>query len=571
MKLTGDTARRVAVSPDTGRVISRVMFLATLLLVGLPIVYLGYGTFMSGSPGAQGAHLTLDNYVQTYANPAVYQRLWNTVILSFTVAALALVLGSVLAWIIARTNAPGAKALAPLFIVPMMISSLVSCLAWIALAAPNAGLINTLIVGLTGVRRVLDVYSFAGMVWVLVLHYAAFAFVSVYGALRSIDADLEEASYVMGVGPVRTALTMTLPLVTPTMASTFLLIFVFTSENFAVPLVLGTTSGYQTLMSQVYLAIAETPSEPGLAAAAGTMLLLIAVAGTAWQLRIMANAKKYVTVGGKGGRRRLTDLGPWKYVATAFVIFYFLLAVVVPYLSLVVGSLMRFVTSRITPNIWTFANYERMQEGSLLHLISNSLILSLGGGALAVAFYFFLSYLMSTSKTPLARATEYASIMPSVIPAIVLAIGILWAYISLPLPFYGTLGILFIALLTRYLGLGVRQSRSALVQISSELVDASRVAGHGPFSTFRNIVAPVLRPAVLSIWTLIFVHFFLDVGITVVLYTPQTMTIPVFLWSQLNSGQVTMAFAFAVLESTIVFTVLFVADRLFGTVRASIN
>lgn len=550
---------------------SWLMFGLTLVLVAMPILYLLYGTLVSDDGGKEGAYFTLENYREVYTGSVFLSRFWNTIVLSATVALLSVGLGAIFAWIVSRTNAPGVRAATPFLVIPIMMSSLVSSLAWIALAAPNAGFLNILIVNITGVRRVLDIYSFSGMVWVLVLNYAAFAFIAIHGALKSIDADLEEASYILGISPLRTALTMTLPLVFPTLASTFLLVFVFVSENFAVPLALGTSSGYETLMSQIYNAVADTPAKPGLAATAGTLLLLIALVGTFWQRRIMSNAKRYVTVGGKGGRQRLTDLGRWKYVASAVIFGYLFISVILPYCALIMASLMRFVTPRISMNIWTLGNYEKMLDPSFLHMIKNSFMLSVVGGVIAVAFYFFLAYLLSTSRSKLAKVTEYAAIVPTVTPSIVLAIGFLWAYVSLPLPLYGTVWLIFIALLTRSIGLGVRQSRSAILQISSDLVDASRVSGSGPVKTFKDIVLPALKPAVMSIWTVVFVQFFLDVGLTVVLYTPSSMTVPIYLWTKMNGGQVTEAFAVAVLEATIIFIVLFAADRLFGTVRASIN
>ncbi|MEI4488621.1 iron ABC transporter permease [Frigidibacter sp. MR17.14] len=550
------------------RMTTWAMFGSTLLMVALPMFYLLYGSFVQDG----GEHaFTLGNYAEVYGGEVFLSRFWNTVVLSATVAVLAILLGSLLAWVVARTNAPGVRKAAPLLIVPIMMSNLVTCLAWIALAAPNAGLLNVLIFNLTGIRRVLDIYSFTGMVWVLVLNYAAFAFVSVLGALRSIDADLEEASYLLGVNPVKTAFSMTLPLVFPTLASTFLLVFVFVAENFAVPLVLGTPSGYETLMSQIYYAVADTPAKPGLAAAAGTMLLLIALVGTLWQRRIMANAKRYVTMGGKGGRRKTTDLGRWRYLASAVVFGYLFFSVVLPYCALVTASLMRFVTSRLTWELWTLDNYRKLSDGTFLHLLTNSFLVAVVGGVVAVAFYFVLSYLLSTSQTRFARLTEYAAIMPTVTPSILLAIGFLWAFVALPLPLYGTLGLIFIALVVRSLGLGVRQSRSALLQVSTDLVDAARIGGAGPLKAFRDIVAPALKAPLMSIWTLIFVQFFLDVGLSVVLYSPNSMTIPVYLWTKMNGGEVTGAFAIAVLECTIIFAVLFVAERLFGTVRASLN
>ncbi|OBZ93441.1 hypothetical protein ADU59_21545 [Pararhizobium polonicum] len=550
---------------------SWLMFGLTLVLVAMPILYLLYGTLVSDDGGKEGAHFTLENYKEVYTGSVFLSRFWNTILLSATVALLSVVLGAIFAWIVSRTNAPGVRAATPFLVIPIMMSSLVSSLAWIALAAPNAGFLNLLISNITGIRRILDIYSFTGMVWVLVLNYAAFAFIAIHGALKSIDADLEEASYILGISPLRTAFTMTLPLVLPTLASTFLLVFVFVSENFAVPLALGTSSGYETLMSQIYNAVADTPAKPGLAATAGTLLLLIALIGTFWQRRIMSNAKRYVTVGGKGGRQRLTDLGRWKYVASAVIFGYLFISVILPYCALIMASLMRFVTPRISMSIWTLSNYEKMLDPSFLHLIKNSFMLSVVGGVIAVAFYFFLAYLLSTSRSKLAKVTEYAAIVPTVTPSIVLAIGFLWAYVSLPLPLYGTVWLIFIALLTRSIGLGVRQSRSAILQISSDLVDASRVSGSGPVKTFKDIVVPALKPAVMSIWTVVFVQFFLDVGLTVVLYTPSSMTVPIYLWTKMNGGQVTEAFAVAVLEATIIFIVLFAADRLFGTVRASIN
>lgn len=548
-----------------------LMFGLTLLLITMPILSLLYGTLVADGNREDPVRFTLENYREVYTGGLFLGRFVNTIVLSTTVATLSVILGAVFAWIVSRTNAPGVQTATPFLVVPIMMSSLVSSLAWIALAAPNAGFLNIAIMGATGVRRVLDIYSFAGMVWVLVLNYAAFAFIAINGALRSIDSDLEEASYILGVSPLRTACTMTLPLVFPTLASTFLLIFVFVSENFAVPLALGTSSGYETLMSRIYNAIADTPARPGLAAVAGTLLLLIAMVGTLWQRRIMANAKRYVTVGGKGGRRKLTDLGKWKYAASAVIFGYLFIAVVLPYCALIAASLMHFVTPRISMGIWTLSNYQKMFDPAFLQLIGNSFLLSVVGGLVAVAFYFFLAYQLSTSTSRLAKFTEYAAIVPTVTPSIVLAIGFMWAYVSLPLPLYGTIWLIFIALLTRSIGLGVRQSRAAILQISGDLVDASRVAGSGPVKTFRDIVVPALKPAVMSIWTVVFVQFFLDVGLTVVLYTPSSMTIPIYLWTKMNGGQVTEAFAVAVLEATIIFVILFAADRLFGTVRASLS
>ena len=190
-----------------------VVLLGTLVLVIAPIGYVFFGALQSQPPGAPDSVFTFDNILTAYTSPSYLLALFNTLGLATTVAVLSILCGGALAWIIARTDAPWRRPLALLLVVPLMISTLVTTLAWIALAAPNAEFINALSRAWFGVRTVFDIYSFAGIVLVHVLHYSAFAFLSFFAALRSIDASLEEASAMLGAGPLRTAWRMTLPLI----------------------------------------------------------------------------------------------------------------------------------------------------------------------------------------------------------------------------------------------------------------------------------------------------------------------------------------------------------------------
>ena len=290
--------------------VASLMFGATFILVLAPVGYVFYGSVRTDSPGAPEAGFTLQNWLTAYASEQYASAFFNTAALATLVAVLSLVFGGILAWIIARTDAPWRNQLAILLIVPLMISNLITALSWVALAAPNAGLINILFRELFGIQTIFNIYSFSGIALVLTLHYISFAFLALYAALRSVDASLEEASYMLGGGPVRTGLKMTVPLVWPTVAATFLIIFVFVTENFSVPTLLGSPVGFYTLPSRIYVDMAVEPSNPPLAAATGTMLLWIAVIGVVWQRRIMARASRYVTIGGKGGRHRFNTPRP---------------------------------------------------------------------------------------------------------------------------------------------------------------------------------------------------------------------------------------------------------------------
>lgn len=547
------------------------MFTLTAILILAPVGYLFYGSLRTGSPGTPDAVFTVANWIRVYGT-GVYQTAFvNTIALATAVALLSLFLGGVLAWIVARTDAPWRLELALLIVVPLMLSNLITTLAWIALAAPNAGFVNASFRALFGIRTVFDIYSFTGIVLVLVMHYAALAFVAVYAALRSIDAAQEEASYMLGAGPAETGIRMTLPLVWPTIAATFLMIFVLAAENFNVPTLLGAPFGFQTLPSRIYTDMTVEPSEPTVAAAAGTMLLWIALAGTLWQRRIIARANRYVTVSGKGGYHRLTGLGRWKYAATGFLLLYIVFAVALPYVALVFSSFLGFLTPRLALSLFTTDNYANLLAWENFEAAKNSLLLS-GLGGLAIAFFYvFLSYLIKRSRGRFGGFIDYLVIIPTAIPALVLAVGMLWAFVALPLPIYGTAAILLIAYFVRFIGYGVRQSRAVLVQISDELSEAARICGASPLRAFKDVTVPLLRPSLFSLWTILFIFIFTEISATILLYNPTTVTLPVALWNFMASGHQTRAFAVAVVQATIIFGVLFLADRLFGTLRKTLE
>ncbi len=556
---------------DGGR-LGGFLFLAFLLaLVAAPILYVIYGSLRTGAPGAADAGFTLENWRTVYLSAPYLKALWNTLALSAIVSVLALLLGGALAWLVGRTDMPGRNQMALLLVVPLLISNLITTLAWIALAAPNAGFLNAWFRSLTGVRTLLDIYSFHGIVLVHVLHYASFAYLALFAALRSIDASLEEASYMLGVGPVRTGWRMTLPLIAPTMATSFLIIFVLVAENFSVPTLLGSPVGFHTLPSLIYQNMAVTPAHPTLAAAAGTMLLWVALIGAAIQRRITRNASRYVTVTGKGNRFRLVRLGPWRIAAFCFVALYLFLAVILPYFALMLGSFMSFLTANIRPSVFTLENYATILVGDNLKPVLNSLLLSAGGGLGLTILYLGMSFFLEQTSKSFARLVDYVTMLPSAIPALILGVGLIWTFVGLSAPIYGTMAILLIAYFLRNLGYGLRQANNAFSQIARELTEAARMNGATRLRALWDIAIPLIRPAILSLWTMLFIFIFMEVSATILLYTPDTRTMPTVLWNYMSSGSQPHAFAIAVAQATLVFIVLYLADRRFGLLRKTLE
>ena len=542
-----------------------------LALVIVPILYVIWGSLRDVPPGAPDASFTLENWRTVYLTGPYLAALWNTLALSGLASVLSVALGGALAWLVGRTDMPWRQGLALLLIVPLLISNLITTLAWIALAAPNAGFINAWLRNLTGIRTLFDIYSFKGILLVHVLHYASFAYLALFAALRSIDASLEEASYMLGVGPLRTSLRMTMPLIAPTLATTFLIVFVLVAENFSVPTLLGSPIGFQTLPSLVYHNMAIMPAKPTLAAAAGTLLLWVALIGAALQRLISRNASRYVTVTGKGNRFRLVRLGRWRSVALAFVLLYLTLSVGLPYLALIFGSFMSFLTANIRPGVFTLENYESIFVGDNITPVANSLMLSGLGGLGLTIVYVVMSRLLELTSRGIARLVEYVTVLPSAIPALILGIGLIWTFVGWSVPIYGTMAILVIAYFLRNLGYGLRQADNAFTQIAGELTEAARMNGASPLRTLWDISLPLIRPSILSLWTMLFIFIFMEVSATILLYTPDTRTLPTVLWTYMGSGSQTHAFAIAVTQASMVFVILYFADRKFGLLHKTLE
>lgn len=553
-------------------VVHGVMFAITALLIFAPLVYLLLGSFSTEVLNHPNAEFTLANWITVYTSPVYLTTFLNTIALSAVTAVASLVVGSAMAWVVARTNAPGKDVLALLIVVPLMLSNTITTLSWIALAAPNAGFLNAAGRALFGINTIFDVYSFGGIVLVLVTHYASFAFVAMYASLRSIDGSLEEASYMAGAGIFQTGFRMTLPLVWPTIASSALIIFVLSAENFSVTTLLGAPFNFQTLPARIFYDMTVEPSRPTLAAAAGTMLLWIALIGTFWQRRTMARSKNYVTITGKGSRPRITQLSrSGKFISSGGLVLFILIAVVIPYCALLMGSFLGFLTPRISWKLFTIDNYLHLFTADTFIATTNSLLYSIFGGLFMTAFYVLLAYCIKRSHSFSGKLMEYAVIIPTAIPGLVLGLGILWTFVGLPLPIYGTAAILIIAYLSRSIGYGVRQSRVALVQVSEELTEAAQMSGANAIRSFRDVTVPILRPTLLALWTMLFMNVFTELGLTILLYNYKTITLPISLWNDMASGHQTGAFAIAVLQAAIIFIIIFAANWRWGILKNTLD
>lgn len=515
------------------------LFLVQLLVIailGILIIYpavILLGDSVRDSDGA----LSLVWYIEAYTDPRNYEAIVNTLVIAAGASLIATVFGTFMAWAVVRTNMPWRRVIEGAAIVPFISTPFIGALAWILLASPQTGLINQFWRAVFGASDpLLNIYGIWGIVMVEALYEMPYVFLIVAGALRSMDPTLEEASLASGAGVTRTTLRVTLPLVLPAILGGALLVFVLAAEQFGVPAVLGTPARIRVLTTSIWDTQSIYPPKYGLGASLCVTLLLISTIGL-WLQRRMIGSRSYATVGGKGARPRRVDLGVLKWAVFAVCVLYLVLAVVLPYATIFLSSIRTIWTQDILWEQFTLENYRWVLFDYPItqRALFNSLFLAVVGATVAIIFCALISFLSLRTRLPGRKGLDYLSMLPMAFPGIVLAVGLLRAWISPPLVLYGTIWILFIAYITRYLPYGVRSTSATLVQIHPELEESSLSSGANWFQTFRRVTLPLLKPGIVSGWILLFVSFTRELSSSVLLYSPgrEVLSVAIYdMWSQ---------------------------------------
>jgi iron(III) transport system permease protein len=293
-----------------------------------------------------------------------------------------------------------------------------------------------------------------------------------------------------------------------------------------------------------------------MAAVAGTVLLLASLVGVFAYRWIVRNAARYRTVTGKPRRAQPVPLGRWRGVVTIGLASYFAVSVVIPLAALFVGSLLKYITPNIKWSLFTLQQYQRALGGDNLTGLVHSVVLAVAAATLVTVIGAIVSYSVLHSKGRGRAVMDYASVAGAAVPGIVLGVGMLWAYVSMPLPIYGTMWILLIAYVARFLAHGVRVCGSALLQVSGEFEEAARVLGTRLPGRLRHIIFPLIARGMASTWILIFIFTLNEVSATVILYSPSNITLAVLAWQSLEMRGAMQAFAFACLQTLLVFVAL---------------
>jgi iron(III) transport system permease protein len=477
---------------------------------------------------AGGASLSLRNFTALLRDSKFYDATLNTLICGAGATVIAVVLGFTLAWIVARTDLPGRSWFEVLNLIPFFLSPYVGAVSWIYLAAPNSGIIQNALAPLHLTLGFLNIYSLGGVIWVLSLFYTPYVYLFVIAPMRQMDSALEDAARVHGAGFWTTLRHITIPLLTPALLSGALVVFVTSAGLFDVPLALASPKGIRMMPTEIY-GLVQYPSDFGKAAAFGMVVLIATVLLAMWQRHYLSR-RRYDTVSGKGYRPRIVRLRPGgRAAALALEIIFIGASVVLPIIALLMVSFSSLWTGKLNPAYLTTANYEYVLFGYDLarQAIVNSLYLAVVGATLGVGISVLQAYYLHRGPGRARGLIEAILSLPLGIPGIILGLGFLILAIRTPL--YATLTIILIAYIARFFPFATRTISAMLVSINPELEQSARASGASWLQTMRLVLLPLLRPALISAWLMLFVIFIRELGATILLYAQGTETISVAL------------------------------------------
>jgi iron(III) transport system permease protein len=546
--------------------------LLVLYLSGVPIVMLIFGSLRNAPVGDPGAAFTIENYTKVYFDSEFYWLFWNSLRFAFGTSLFSFTIGTYFAWLSERTNTPFKKIFIVMALVPFLVPGILETIAWIFLLSPRIGVINRTLMTLLGLESApFNIYSMWGMIWVEGLSFYPIVFLLMSAALRSMDPSLEEASMVAGSSAWTTLRRVTLPIMRPAILSVFLIIFIRAIEAFEVPALIGIPAKVPVFTSKIFLAIHQFPSDFGLAGTYAVSVMLLSIGGILLYQKATQRGERYATITGKGYRPGELDLGRWRYVTFASAMLIFFVAVILPISILLWSSFIPYygVPSRALFEKLTLDNYRHVLNYPVARIaFKNSFILSIGAATVTMLLTSVIAWITVRTRMRGRGILESITFIPITIPGIVLGVSLIWVYLTLPkfVPFmniYGTLWILLIAYVTKYLPYGIRAASGTMIQINKELEEASNVCGASWFRTFWRVIIPLLMPGFMAGWIYISVVALRELSTSILLYSQNSTVLSIMAFDLWESGQFTNVAALGVLMVLLMITLVTVA-RLLG-------
>jgi len=541
MATTKDNERKL----NMDGILTGVCFVLLLIIVVIPIFMIIYNAFFD-----QG-RFSMELFTTQMTDSKNLSAMWNTVQIAILTTIIGTIMGVFYAWLLGRSDIPAKGLMRALFNIPYMFPPFLGAMAWDLLLNGRSGYLNRWLRTTLGLSKMpFNINSIWGIVFVEVSYYFPFVFMQVVSALERMDPTLEESARIAGAKQGTVIWRITLPLMKPSISAGALLILTTSLAHFGVPSILGYAQGIYTLPTRIYAVIYNsTGSFEGIrqGAALSVMLVVVVALALILQNKILSSGS-YDIIKGKSMRPTLIKLRGAKIPLLILAIFTLVLIVLVPLVMIFLISFIKAYGLPLKFENFTLAQYQKVfNMNGTVDSIKNSLILSISAGIISMFLGTLVAYVVQKIKPKGKEVLEVISVLPYSIPGTVLSIGVIlaWSGAIFGISLYNTLWIILIAYIARYLSFSMKTSSAALLQVHSSLEEAARVCGASHTESLSDITLPLIRPAMVSGFFLIFLPAMREVTTSILLYGPKTMTLGVKIYSLRDAGMIPQAAALA--------------------------
>ena len=495
---------------------------------------------------------TLSAFKRIYTYPLNWNALRNTLVTAGLSMVFGVMIAFPLAWLVGRTDMYGRRFFRTLFVMTYMVPPYVGAMAWLRLLNPRVGTLNVLIANIFGLsENPFNIYTIGGLVWVLTTFYYPYAFITISRAMEKMDPSLEEASKISGASPLKTVMTVTFPIMLPSIVAAGLLVFVSAASCYGIPSIIGAPGQIDTVTTRiidyVYVGSAE-----GLTDATALAVSLMIIANLVLYVsNFVCGKKQYITVSGKSTRPNIVELGRWRLPVTILVAAFALIVVIIPFATVAMTSFTKNLGKPLSSTNFTTRYWNILfTRKAILDTAKNSLISASAAATAGTVISCVMAWLLTRTKARGRQIPDFLITLGSGTPSVVIALALITTMSGrFGINIYNTLAIMIVAYIVKYLLMGMRTIVSAMSQIHPSLEEASLISGAEWHRSFRDITLPLIAPSVVAGWFLIFMPSFYELTMSTLLYSTDTKTIgyELFTYQTYHSQQTASAIATGIL------------------------
>ncbi len=523
-----------------------LLTLYTIFLI-IPLLILLSDSFIDSRTG----QFTLANFQRFFAKKYYYSTLFNSFKISIVITFVAVVLGTILAFFFARFKIKGAKGLRILIILSSMSAPFVGAYSWILLLGRN-GVITQFFENLLKINMP-DIYGFKGIMLVLSLQLYPLIFLYVSGAFSNVDNSLLEASENLGCSGINRFFKVILPLILPTVLAGALLVFMRCFSDFGTPMLIG--EGYRTFPITIYDAyMSELGGNNGFAASIAILAIIITL--------VIFLIQKYVSQKHSFTMNSINKIRPKKIQGVKNVLIhiysYALVSLSIAPQAYVIYTSFKKVNGTVFTSGYSLDSY-RMAFSKMGVAIRNTIIIPMTALIFVLIIAVFISYLVVRRRSKITAVIDTVSMVPYIIPGIVVGIALSSAFSRPPLILTGSMTIMVIALIIRRLPYTIRSTVATLQQIPMTVEEASLSLGASNAKTFWKITIPMMSAGIISGAILSWITMISELSSAILLYTGKTRTLTVEVYTQVLRGNYGVAAALATILAllTVVSLIIF--------------